>query len=88
MTSKEPTSASPARHFLQGLWRQMRRFLIVAVSAVPLTPVRIARAKKRDVDPESPEEDPDLPFLPSPRHAQPASGQPDVITLRHYLRGH
>jgi hypothetical protein len=51
MTSKEPTPASPARGYPQRLWSGIRRFLIVAVSTVPLTPVRIARVQKGDAAP-------------------------------------
>jgi hypothetical protein len=51
MSSKEPKPASPTRRYPKQLWSGIRRFLIVAVSTVPLTPVRIARGQKGDVAP-------------------------------------
>ncbi len=51
MSSKQPRSASPIRRYPKHLWSGIRRFLIIAVSTVPLTPVRIARRQKGDVAP-------------------------------------
>ena len=51
MSSIEPRSASPIRRYPKHLWSGIRRFLIIAVSTVPLTPVRIARGQKGDVAP-------------------------------------
>ena len=51
MSSIEPRSASPIRRYPKHLWSGIRRFLIMAISTVPLTPVRIAQGQKGDVAP-------------------------------------